>query len=125
MPRAAAAHGWHAAPDARSAASVPSLSISSTRCACGKAWKIWKSTPRSVPRESDSVRASRSPGSHRSFPEISSAACCMQGEEAERQFADFANDEPCPVLDPETGLCELYESRPIVVPGERWHRDRT
>ena len=37
----------------------------------------------------------------------------MQGEEAERQFADFANDEPCPVLDPETGLCELYESRPM------------
>jgi Fe-S-cluster containining protein len=28
-------------------------------------------------------------------------------------FADFANDEPCPVLDPETGACELYESRPM------------
>ena len=26
-----------------------------------------------------------------------------EGEEAERQFADFANDEPCPALDPETG----------------------
>ena len=25
----------------------------------------------------------------------------------------FANDEPCPVLDPETGNCELYESRPM------------
>ena len=36
-----------------------------------------------------------------------------EGEEAERQFADFANDEPCPVLDPETGYCELYESRPM------------
>jgi Fe-S-cluster containining protein len=35
------------------------------------------------------------------------------GEEAEQQFADFANDEPCPVLDPETGHCELYESRPM------------
>jgi Fe-S-cluster containining protein len=34
-------------------------------------------------------------------------------EEAEQQFADFANDEPCPVLDPVTGYCELYESRPM------------
>jgi len=29
------------------------------------------------------------------------------------QFADFANDEPCPVLDPQTGTCELYQSRPM------------
>ncbi len=26
---------------------------------------------------------------------------------------DFANDEPCPALDPETGKCDLYESRPM------------
>ena len=25
----------------------------------------------------------------------------------------FSNDEPCPVLDPATGLCELYPSRPM------------
>jgi Fe-S-cluster containining protein len=36
-----------------------------------------------------------------------------EGEAAERQFADFANDEPCPALDPQTGACELYESRPM------------
>jgi Fe-S-cluster containining protein len=37
------------------------------------------------------------------------------GEEpaAEERFADFANEEVCPVLDPKTGLCELYESRPM------------
>ena len=35
------------------------------------------------------------------------------GDEAERRFADFANDEPCPALDPTTGLCELYEARPM------------
>jgi Fe-S-cluster containining protein len=28
-------------------------------------------------------------------------------------FSDFANDEPCPALDPVTGNCELYESRPM------------
>jgi len=29
-------------------------------------------------------------------------------------FEEFANDEPCPVLDPVTGTCDLYESRPIL-----------
>ena len=32
---------------------------------------------------------------------------------AEAAFDDFANDEPCPVLDPATGTCDLYEWRPI------------
>ncbi|MFZ0630521.1 MAG: YkgJ family cysteine cluster protein [Acidobacteriaceae bacterium] len=26
---------------------------------------------------------------------------------------DFANDEPCPALDPATGLCDLYAARPL------------
>jgi Fe-S-cluster containining protein len=29
-------------------------------------------------------------------------------------FEEFANDEPCPVLDPTTGTCDLYSSRPIL-----------
>jgi Fe-S-cluster containining protein len=33
--------------------------------------------------------------------------------EAEKRFADFGNNEVCPVLDPKTGLCELYDSRPM------------
>lgn len=36
-----------------------------------------------------------------------------EGSEAEEHFTEFANDEPCPVLDPETGLCELYDARPM------------
>ena len=38
------------------------------------------------------------------------------GEDYERAilFEEFANDEPCPVLDPTTGTCDLYESRPIL-----------
>jgi Fe-S-cluster containining protein len=36
-----------------------------------------------------------------------------EGDDAAERFANFANDEPCPVLDPETGNCELYESRPM------------
>lgn len=31
----------------------------------------------------------------------------------EEAFEDFANDEPCPVLDPATGACELYAARPV------------
>ena len=27
---------------------------------------------------------------------------------------DYANDEPCPVLDPATGTCDLYSARPIL-----------
>jgi len=33
--------------------------------------------------------------------------------EAQERFADFANDEVCPVLDPATGMCDLYASRPM------------
>ncbi len=35
-------------------------------------------------------------------------------DEAAKRWDDFGNAEPCPVLDPETGTCELYESRPVV-----------
>lgn len=31
----------------------------------------------------------------------------------EDRFDAFANDEPCPVLDPETGFCDLYAARPM------------
>lgn len=41
------------------------------------------------------------------------AAVFDEGSEAEERFAAFANDEVCPVLDPETGLCELYDARPM------------
>jgi Fe-S-cluster containining protein len=47
------------------------------------------------------------------FPGNKKTGLLDEGDEAEQRFADFANDEPCPVLDPETGLCELYESRPM------------
>jgi Fe-S-cluster containining protein len=34
-------------------------------------------------------------------------------DEAAKRWDDFANAEPCPVLDPATGTCELYEYRPL------------
>ncbi len=33
--------------------------------------------------------------------------------EAEEIFDEFANDEPCPVLDPHTKQCDLYAHRPM------------
>jgi Fe-S-cluster containining protein len=36
-----------------------------------------------------------------------------ESEEAEQRFSEFANEEPCPALDPSTGTCELYASRPM------------
>jgi Fe-S-cluster containining protein len=37
------------------------------------------------------------------------------GDSAEciEAFEEFGNDEPCPALDPQSGLCELYQSRPV------------
>jgi len=36
-----------------------------------------------------------------------------ESEQGQELFAEFANDELCPALDPHTGACELYESRPM------------
>lgn len=47
------------------------------------------------------------------FPGDVATGVLNEGDEAEMKFSNFANDEPCPVLDPETGKCELYESRPM------------
>jgi Fe-S-cluster containining protein len=47
------------------------------------------------------------------FPGDAITGLLDEGDEAERRFSDFANDEPCPALDPATGNCELYGSRPM------------
>jgi Fe-S-cluster containining protein len=47
------------------------------------------------------------------FPGDPVSGILDEGDAAAERFSDFANDEPCAVLDPETGNCELYESRPM------------
>src|SRR5271163_1527259 len=47
------------------------------------------------------------------FPGNPKTGILDESPESEARFAEFANDEPCPVLDPETGLCDLYEARPM------------
>jgi Fe-S-cluster containining protein len=47
------------------------------------------------------------------FPGDPAAGLLDLSEEAQARFEDFANDEPCAALDPATGLCDLYLSRPM------------
>lgn len=47
------------------------------------------------------------------FPGDPSTGLLAEDQSSEERFLDFANDEPCPVLDPETGACDLYTSRPL------------
>lgn len=47
------------------------------------------------------------------FPGDLTTGLLHEGEEAERKFFEFADDEACPALDPQTGTCELYKSRPM------------
>ena len=60
-----------------------------------------------------SGREIRFSGCRRSFLANAKTGVLDEGPGAEERFAEFANDEPCPVLDPETGLCDLYDARPM------------
>ncbi len=47
------------------------------------------------------------------FPGDAATGLLFTEPQHEDAFEDFANDEPCPVLDPLTGTCDLYASRPV------------
>ena len=47
------------------------------------------------------------------FPGNRKTGILDEGEDAEAAFADFANDDACPALDPATGACDLYAARPM------------
>jgi Fe-S-cluster containining protein len=47
------------------------------------------------------------------FPGDPATGLLEESDKASAVFEDFANDEPCPVLDPVTGRCDLYSSRPM------------
>jgi len=71
-----------------------------------------KSDPKRAARVRERSRDAVERLSH-DFPGDAATGILDEGELAEKRFADFANHEPCPVLDPETGACELYEARPM------------
>jgi len=47
------------------------------------------------------------------FPGNQKTGILDENDKSAQKFDEFANHEPCPALDPGTGLCELYESRPM------------
>src|SRR6202030_1063196 len=47
------------------------------------------------------------------FPGDPISGVLGETEDMTQRFADFANDEPCPALDPATGNCDLYKARPL------------
>lgn len=49
----------------------------------------------------------------RDFPGDPATGVLGKTSEERRRFEEFGNHEPCPVLDPDVGTCDLYESRPM------------
>lgn len=47
------------------------------------------------------------------FPGDPQTGLLNDAPEADAAFDEFANDEPCPVLNPAAGTCDLYSARPM------------
>ena len=47
------------------------------------------------------------------FPGDPTTGILGESEEDQSRFEDFANDAPCPALNPATGLCDVYAWRPL------------
>ncbi len=47
------------------------------------------------------------------FPGDPVTGLLAEDEDSEERFAAFAEDEPCPALDPATATCDLYSARPL------------
>jgi Fe-S-cluster containining protein len=71
---------------------------------------------RSDPNRAEAVRGRARASVERlsqDFPGDPSSGLLGTSREEQERFEEFANDEPCPALDPERGLCDLYEHRPV------------
>ncbi|HTW44217.1 MAG TPA: YkgJ family cysteine cluster protein [Acidobacteriaceae bacterium] len=66
----------------------------------------------SDPQRAAAVRERAQRSVDRILPGFPGDGVTGQLYEDDPRFADFANDEPCPALDPATGLCDLYAARP-------------
>jgi Fe-S-cluster containining protein len=52
-------------------------------------------------------------GLRQDFPGNPETGILEESVEATERFEEFGNHEPCPVLDPVTGACDLYSARPM------------
>ena len=72
-------------------------------------------------QQRDSVRAERLQARARAYVKRTSAdfpgdpetGILADDEDSQEAFENFGNEEPCPALDPKTGMCDLYEYRPM------------
>lgn len=65
------------------------------------------------PTRAEAIRRRAADSMQRLKPNFPGDAASGRLDESDPRHEDFANDEPCPVLDPETGACDLYAARPI------------
>jgi Fe-S-cluster containining protein len=65
------------------------------------------------PERAERVRRRAADAVHRLSPAFPGDASTGLLDENSDDFEDYANDEPCPALDPETGTCDLYAARPM------------
>ena len=103
-----------AAPSAASASSTTSRSRMRPVFAEGLA-ALTQTRPRTRRRAPSHFRVAESLsrlGPH--FPGDPATGILAADSEDSLLFEDFGNDEPCPVLDPVAGTCDLYGHRPIV-----------
>jgi Fe-S-cluster containining protein len=66
-----------------------------------------------VPEKAAAIRRRAAESVHCLTPDFPGDPITGQLDESDPRFEDFANDEPCPALDPATGACDLYAVRPI------------
>ena len=85
---------------------ISQLDAETLRSALGQA------SPETAARILTRAKASRARLS-RDFPGDAATGRLFTEESHEQAFDEFANDEPCPVLDPASGTCDLYAARPI------------
>ena len=74
--------------------------------------ELAKSDPARATRFRERARASLSRIAD-DFPGDATTGILGETQRAQREFEDYANDEPCPALDPNTGTCDLYSHRPL------------
>lgn len=65
------------------------------------------------PHRAAAVRTRAREAVQRLSPEFPGDAQTGVLDDEQPGFDDFANEEPCPALDPATGLCDLYAARPM------------
>ena len=65
------------------------------------------------PEKAAAIRRRAADSVRRLTPDFPGDATTGRLNESDPAFEDFANDEPCPALDPKTGACDLYAARPI------------